>query len=728
MGYVYILENDLMPGLIKIGHTSKTPEERVKELSAPTGVPTPFKVAFKLPSEKYKELEKEMHRKLSDYRVNSNREFFEYPVDEAIRLLKKLGTAKQNQIEQEIVKGKKKFIVNILDSFKSFFRQPTSNSQEPDSEGENESESDTETEYSERSIMPPPSTLYTRGYQPLQNDKKIDFDPSLNGKPYYSEQNGFYWAANHHGIAECIPPHIKRIIHNEELEIASTREQLEEEINQVLERQEELEVQKHECEQEIRHRAQQLAEKREELAGLKIRVQALIETKPTPSPVEEIPGDSAKQPVETEIDKLRHGKDKLEAEISRKNQELTSKKEELAGLEVQLEAPTEIELNSSSAEVTSQDATSAKYRFSRINFIAAIIATILFVFLACYLFVFYASAVDKAFFLNKEQIGAQLFQGQGIDASVNNIVNPSALTKAFQGEWNLIVLMFPFVFLAFAIALEYFLEDRKWGWVICLASFTFIFDAILAIQISRKIHEANSIRIFMENLINPETQQQQTEQQTFRIVDLDMWTVIFCGFVVSMLVSIIYYVMKKRWEKVSLIPEKSKASEIRESQIKNERTQREARIAILKTQINNLQNEVDQLNEKIKSAQQEINERSRKQLEAPIQTRIAVLKTEMKNLQNELNSFNESAAIIQQRIDANQAKIEELSKQLSRRVVNRNKMESQVNSFLNGWCRFIVHNSDGTPDVSVQIERIKETAADTINEYYSGAPDYSSQS
>ncbi len=717
MGYVYILENDLMPGLIKIGHTSKTPEERVKELSAPTGVPTPFKVAFKLPSEKYKELEKEMHRKLSDYRVNSNREFFEYPVDEAIRLLKKLGTAKQNQIEQEIVKGKKKFIVNILDSFKSFFRQPTSNSQEPDSEGENESESDTETESSERSIMPPPltpTTLYTRGYQPLQNDKKIDFDPSLNGKPYYSEQNGFYWAANHHGIAECIPPHIKRIIHNEELEIASTREQLEEEINQVLERQEELEVQKHECEQAIRHRAQQLAEKREELAGLKVRVQALIETKPTPSPVEEIPDDSAKQPVETEIDKLRHGKDKLQAEISRKNQELTSKKEELAGLEVQLEAPTEIELNSSSAEVTSQDATSAKYQFSWINIIAAMIATILFVFLACYLFVFYASAVDKAFFLNREAIQAQL--SQGTYAGVNDIVNPSALAKALQGEWNLIVLMFPFVFLAFAIALEYFLEDRKWVWVICLAAFTFIFDAILAIQISKKIHLAKRLM------------GQETEQWTFRMNDLDMWTVIFCGFVVSMLVSIIYYVMKRRWERVSPIPERSKASEIRESQIKNERTQREARIAVLKTQTDNLQNEVDQLNEKIKSAQHEINERSRKQLEAPIQTRIAVLKTEMKNLQNELNQFNESAAIIQQRIDANQAKIEELSKQLSRRVVNRNKMESQVNSFLNGWCRFVVHNSDGTPDVSVQIERIKETAADTINEYYSGTPDYSSQS
>ena len=39
---VYILTNEAMPGLIKIGYTDKSIEERMKELSRHTGVPLPF--------------------------------------------------------------------------------------------------------------------------------------------------------------------------------------------------------------------------------------------------------------------------------------------------------------------------------------------------------------------------------------------------------------------------------------------------------------------------------------------------------------------------------------------------------------------------------------------------------------------------------------------------------------------------------------------------------------
>lgn len=96
IGYVYILENDSMSGLIKIGKTSHNSSERARELSGTTGVPTPFKVVFEFRSKEYEKLEREMHSRLADYRVTSNREFFKYPVDKAISLLKKLDTEKQN--------------------------------------------------------------------------------------------------------------------------------------------------------------------------------------------------------------------------------------------------------------------------------------------------------------------------------------------------------------------------------------------------------------------------------------------------------------------------------------------------------------------------------------------------------------------------------------------------------------------------------------------------------
>lgn len=89
MGCVYILVNKEMPGLVKIGCTNRTAEKRAQELLPPTGVPGPFEVAYALNCEQYTKLEMEIHRKLSDYRL-PNKEFFRYPVNDAIMALKQL--------------------------------------------------------------------------------------------------------------------------------------------------------------------------------------------------------------------------------------------------------------------------------------------------------------------------------------------------------------------------------------------------------------------------------------------------------------------------------------------------------------------------------------------------------------------------------------------------------------------------------------------------------------
>jgi hypothetical protein len=46
-GYVYILINPSLKGLLKVGQTKKDPEERAKEISQGTGVPTHYFVEFK---------------------------------------------------------------------------------------------------------------------------------------------------------------------------------------------------------------------------------------------------------------------------------------------------------------------------------------------------------------------------------------------------------------------------------------------------------------------------------------------------------------------------------------------------------------------------------------------------------------------------------------------------------------------------------------------------------
>lgn len=45
-GWVYVAINASMPGLVKVGRTERPPTDRMRELSAATGVPTPFVLVF----------------------------------------------------------------------------------------------------------------------------------------------------------------------------------------------------------------------------------------------------------------------------------------------------------------------------------------------------------------------------------------------------------------------------------------------------------------------------------------------------------------------------------------------------------------------------------------------------------------------------------------------------------------------------------------------------------
>lgn len=89
-GYVYVLINHSMPGLLKIGRTVRDSRARARELST-TSLPTPYTVAFEVFSQDCEVLEKEAHTRLADFRVAQNREFFRYPLDRAIKLLLQLS-------------------------------------------------------------------------------------------------------------------------------------------------------------------------------------------------------------------------------------------------------------------------------------------------------------------------------------------------------------------------------------------------------------------------------------------------------------------------------------------------------------------------------------------------------------------------------------------------------------------------------------------------------------
>jgi len=85
-GYIYILSNPGMPGLLKIGFTKKAVEERVNELSNNTGVPAQFEIEAYFDSENAEKAEEKCHESLKEYRV-SYKEFFKIEPHKAINII-----------------------------------------------------------------------------------------------------------------------------------------------------------------------------------------------------------------------------------------------------------------------------------------------------------------------------------------------------------------------------------------------------------------------------------------------------------------------------------------------------------------------------------------------------------------------------------------------------------------------------------------------------------------
>jgi hypothetical protein len=82
-GYIYILSNPAMPGILKIGRSKHGGRLRAKELyrQGGTSVPLPFKMEFEVWSEDCVFHESYLHEQLKDQRINDSREFFRINID-----------------------------------------------------------------------------------------------------------------------------------------------------------------------------------------------------------------------------------------------------------------------------------------------------------------------------------------------------------------------------------------------------------------------------------------------------------------------------------------------------------------------------------------------------------------------------------------------------------------------------------------------------------------------
>tara|TARA_E500000178_G_C16742861_1_gene626796 strand:+ start:130 stop:720 length:591 start_codon:yes stop_codon:yes gene_type:complete len=104
MKTVYILTNEAMPGIIKIGWTDKSVEERMKELDR-TATPLPFTCYYAKRVDEPTFVESRLHQAFDEFRIRDNREFFRMSPDQAKAALEIASgedvTPKEDVVENE---------------------------------------------------------------------------------------------------------------------------------------------------------------------------------------------------------------------------------------------------------------------------------------------------------------------------------------------------------------------------------------------------------------------------------------------------------------------------------------------------------------------------------------------------------------------------------------------------------------------------------------------------
>ena len=101
--YVYILVNRSIPHMVKIGMTTRSVDERAREINKATGVPTPWVPVYSFRCYASFILERRVHEHLGNYRVSEDREMFSVTSTTAQQVIEDLGRDFTNVLLAETI-------------------------------------------------------------------------------------------------------------------------------------------------------------------------------------------------------------------------------------------------------------------------------------------------------------------------------------------------------------------------------------------------------------------------------------------------------------------------------------------------------------------------------------------------------------------------------------------------------------------------------------------------
>ncbi len=188
-------------------------------------------------------------------------------------------------------------------------------------------------------------------------------------------------------------------------------------------------------------------------------------------------------------------------------------------------------------------------KMSKVSFVIGLL--ILFA-LTVYLFIFYSSASFSAFFkeFTLNEIGV-----------ANSIFDPKAISTAYANGLTelILIISMPFVFIGLGFLIHKFQEQKgvgKYFKIALLIVITFIFDAILAYEITEKIYNIKAENSF---------QNMQAYNINLAFSSINFWLIIFAGFVVYIIWGFVFDFTIEAYDKINVVKQaiRGKQSEIK---------------------------------------------------------------------------------------------------------------------------------------------------------------------
>ena len=477
---------------------------------------------------------------------------------------------------------------------------------------------------------------------PVKINNNEDIIEGINGEPYYSEKNGFQQAANADGNTAIVPKHITILIHNEKH--IYNKEELETEIGKL--------------EEDIRGYEEEITDISDKISNNQKQVLTL--------------------------ESIRD----LQKSIIVSDDEIQRKEMELIGLEKDLEPL--------------PDGGPPKHKSVKLYPLLGIVCILL----SLALYFFYVAALDKGFGSNipiaSEGIGMELY------ANLNELFDPTAFFRAIQ-EGNFWLLLYPIFPLALVLLIHPLWtsaataakQERSgnkimvfcWvlGIIIILAA-TFVFDSILSLRISEKIH---GTKVLIGEI--PENSIWEIKPLNPLTWDLTIYLVLFCGFVVSLVLSALFHFTMEMW--------------IEARRYTDDRNDIVKQIAKIEANIKNKNKNKEQLILDLKDLKE-----NHKDQGMPIDASLPILETEIEDLKSRIEADREKVRDIDSEIVKCRNLIDDKKGRLNSWVVDKLVLDAHIDSFLIGWSKFLVAQK-GENGATEHIEEVRSIATKTLSEF-----------